>query len=458
MSTTIKSAILYLLLAVCLVFTNSCKKFLEEKSDKKLLIPSTLPQLQSLLDNYSTMNSNYCGAGVASADNYYWTDDGYNAMDYDYDKRMYIWGKDNLFALGTDGNDWSYCYNAVYAANSVIDLLSKISRTSSHQAIWDDIKGQALFFRGSRYLDAAFIWTLAYDALSAPTDLGLPLRLGTDFNEPSVRSTLQQTFMQVIADVKAAISLLPVTSVTIYRPSKPAAYGLLARAYLSMNDYENAGLYADSCLRLYNQLIDYNSLSPSSSHPVIKLNVETMFYSGIATSYPLTYASVPVDSSLYNSYDSNDLRKTVFFRSKGDGTYSFKGSYTGGSVLFSGIATDEIYLIRAECLARKGNTQSALDNLNALLINRWKAGTFVPVEAISAAEALNIILQERRKELLMRGLRWPDVKRLNKTGAGISLYRIINGEKYTLAPGDPRFALPIPEDVIEQSSIQQNPR
>jgi hypothetical protein len=48
---------------------------------------------------------------------------------------------------------------------------------------------------------------------------------------------------------------------------------------------------------------------------------------------------------------------------------------------------------------------------------------YIPITAGSSDEASQLILQERRKELLFRGLRWIDIKRLNKEGAGIVLKR-----------------------------------
>ena len=66
------------------------------------------------------------------------------------------------------------------------------------------------------------------------------------------------------------------------------------------------------------------------------------------------------------------------------------------------------------------------------------------------------MLTERRKELLFRGVRWVDVKRLNKEGYGISLQRTIDGQTYRLGPNSLRFALPIPEDVIAMSGMPQN--
>jgi hypothetical protein len=82
----------------------------------------------------------------------------------------------------------------------------------------------------------------------------------------------------------------------------------------------------------------------------------------------------------------------------------FRGYYDYGGNQYTGIATDEIYLIRAECLARSGNTSDALKDLNNLLAKRWKTGiTFTPIQATNADDALVKILAERKKELLFRG-------------------------------------------------------
>ncbi|MFP9100715.1 RagB/SusD family nutrient uptake outer membrane protein [Flavobacterium sp. RHBU_24] len=96
--------------------------------------------------------------------------------------------------------------------------------------------------------------------------------------------------------------------------------------------------------------------------------------------------------------------------------HSYWGSYDGSPLPFSGIATDEIYLIKSECLARAGKFTEAMQVLNTLLEKRWIAGTFFPLSATGTA-ALDIILSERRKELVLRGLRWSDLRRLNKIRA-----------------------------------------
>src|SRR5690606_13454971 len=116
--------------------------------------------------------------------------------------------------------------------------------------------------------------------------------------------------------------------------------------------------------------------------------------------YSPYYAGALVDSTVYNLYDDHDIRKTAFFRESGSNHY-FKGSYaTNIYELFSGITTSELLLNKAECLARAGNKDGALASLNLLLEKRLIAGSFVPLQAGDANEALQLVLKERRKELL----------------------------------------------------------
>jgi hypothetical protein len=126
--------------------------------------------------------------------------------------------------------------------------------------------------------------------------------------------------------------------------------------------------------------------------------------------------------------------------------------------MFSGIATDEIHLIKSECLARLGKKVDAMQVLNHLLQFRWKAGAFIPLTAADSDEALSIILRERRKELPFRGLRWTDLRRLDKENLIPTLTRELDGKQYVLPPGDKRYVLPIPYDIISQTGMPQNPR
>ncbi|QEC73604.1 RagB/SusD family nutrient uptake outer membrane protein [Arachidicoccus ginsenosidivorans] len=112
--------------------------------------------------------------------------------------------------------------------------------------------------------------------------------------------------------------------------------------------------------------------------------------------------------------------------------------------------------MRAECLSRAGKVKEAMNDLNTLLLKRWVSGTYKVYNASTTEEALKIILAERRKELLYRGLRWMDLKRFNLEGRNITLTRKVDGKIYELKPNDPFYALPIPSYVVENFGYKQN--
>lgn len=438
----------------------SCKDFLDAKPDKRLVIPTTLKDYQALLDNFPVINNTDPGSGEISADDYYLSDADYNGLTQDFFKRMHIWEKDAIFNVTT--NDWSNTYRPVYVANSVLTSLAANNENEQNSLAYKDVKGQALFVRARSFHQMLGLWGKAYDETTADTDLGIVLRLNDDFNEKSTRASVRQSYQQIIQDLKEAANLLPVQVVSAIRPNKAAAYGLLARVYLSMRVYDQAKLYADSCLQLNSQLLDYHTLSRTANFPFTRFNKEVIYESFIPVPAPISTLRAKLVLSLYNSYETNDLRKILFYRPNGDGSYRFKGSYEGTGNLFSGIATDEIFLIRAECAIRANELNAGLADLNLLLKTRYDVtggnSTYIDFQTTNQQTALNKVLLERRKELLMRGLRWLDIKRLNKEGSQIDLSRTVNGATYTLSANDNRFALEIPQSLIAISGIQQNPR
>jgi hypothetical protein len=437
-------------------FVTSCKKFLDAKTDKKLVVPSTIQDAQAILDNYSTLNTYYYPLGAQSDDDYFLSDTYYNSTD-ENSRNYYVWYKDAVI-----NNAWNYMYQVIVNANVALETLAKIQPQQSTVNDWKQAKGAALFFRAYAHYQVAQYYASPYDKNIASEKLGIPLRLTSDINEPTVRSSLEETWQQIISDYKEAASLLPVTSSPVSRPSRSAAYAALARTYLDMDDFVSAGKYADSSLQLYNTLLDYNSLNPAASAPFSRFNTEVLFNTVMLGPGALLINNARIDSLLYTSYDLNDLRRSLFFQSNGPGTYGFKGNYDGTSnnaANFNGLAVDEVYLVRAECNARMGNVASAMDDLNTLLIKRWKSGTFVPYTALDAEDALNKILQERRKELLFRGIRWFDLRRLNKDPRfAKTLIRKVNGQLFELPPNDKRYTFFIPESVIALTGIQQNER
>ena len=445
--------ILTFLILSCFIFLGSCKKYLDAKTDKQLVIPSSLDDAQALLDFYDAMNSFYPSLGNESDDDFYLLPSFFNSQIVT-ERNAYLWATE-----ATDENDWTYMYGNVMNANIAIETVEKQPAAISNSVRGKSIKGEALFFRAWSFYQVAQYYAPPYDKSLSSTLPGIPLRLSSSITPESTRASLEDTWQQIVKDFKSSIALLPVKNTPLSRPSKAAAYAALARTYLDMDEYELSAAYADSSLQLNHTLVDYNSLDTSLPYPFERFNDEVLFPCITILTEMHLQTNYRVDSLLYQSYDTNDLRRKLYFISNGPGTVGFRGSYDGSRSLFNGLATDETYLIKAECEARLGSKDSAMADLNMLLSTRWIAGTFVPLTAATSDEALNIILDERRKELILRGSRWFDLRRLNKDPRfAKTLTRIENGITYTLPPMDPRYTFPLPVQVIALTGMQQNAR
>lgn len=448
---------LFILLFFSTCLFCSCKKYLSAIPDKKLAIPSTTEDLQAILDNYRSMNSSFPFAAEILSDHYYFTTPVFLGITNETHRNYYCW-------LPTEEADaWVGIYAPVRNANVVLDNIDRIAATAPEPLSLKGVKGAALFFRAFSYQLGAELFGQPYKASTAPTDGGLALRLTAAIEVPTTRSSMAATYQQIIADAMEAIPLLPANPLAKTRPSQPAAYALLARAYLCMQQYDSALKYSNNALLLYgDSLLDFNSLSASATAPIKRFNAEVIFHARSAVTGTINPNRAIIDSVLYKSYQANDLRKVIYYKTASDGTATFKGDYDGSGsnsgYVFCGFVTDELLLTRAECYARAGNSVAALQDLNKLLQSRWKAGFFVPVTAADAQEALSFILTERRKELLFRGTRWMDLRRLKDDPFfSVTPSRFVNGQSFSLPPNSPRYALRIPESIITITGMPQNP-
>ncbi|UYQ92207.1 RagB/SusD family nutrient uptake outer membrane protein [Chitinophaga horti] len=451
----------------CIMLTGCGKDFLEEKPSSEIVQPRTLDEFQKLLDNNSAINAT-SGLGILGGDEYEFSNNDTWKAAPTVSRNSYIWAAD-LFE-GENSDNWNLPYTAIFYANNVLAGLQTIVTTPQSELNWKYTNGWALFVRAYAYFDLVSNFSKSYSKSTAASDLGIPLRVKPSIDEVLPRSSVEQTYSQIINDLNAAIPSLNVeVAATKTRPSKYAAYALLAKVYLTMEHYKLAELYADSCLQLNNRLLNYNSLSKTSNAPFALNHGEQIYHSqavGNGTySTSSNNANIKVSPELIALYGPNDLRLNIFFLRQSDGTYDFKRGYGGpGLVPFTGLAMDEVYLIKAESAARNGNISTAMSYLNQLLINRWNPGAtnpaapYIDMSAQTRDEALNMILLERRKELVWRGARWQDVKRLNSAGGIMSLKRIIDGKTYILDANDPKFVFPIPDNEIVLSKINQNIR
>lgn len=457
------------ILILLIVFFSSCKRsFLDAKPNTSIIAPSSLADLEGLMENSNILNYTTPALPLLASDDYIFVDySSWLSAQTSTERNSYIWAKD-IYAGETNIKDWNSGYSVIFYCNNVLETLTKIDVKNGNEKQYNTIKGWALFLRSYMFYELVQAFGANYDEGTFSTDLGIPVRLKAAIDETVQRSTIKQTYGQILSDLLEAKNLLGIEIPTnTNRPSKSAAYALFSRIYLSMRKYDLAEKYADSTLAINKKIIDYNGVSKTSTTPFPYNNDETIFSITTVESYSIPLPSIAntritVNPDLIAAYHPKDLRLSIYFqKNAATGNLYFKRRYSGKLLPFTGLATDEIYLIKAECLARRNERLSTVTFLNSLLIMRFAPSDYVPItfdQNDTQSDILQKVLIERRKELVWRTLRWSDLKRLNKEGADITLTRVLNGITYTLPPNDPRYIFPIPDDEIQGSGIQQNKR
>jgi hypothetical protein len=129
-------------------------------------------------------------------------------------------------------------------------------------------------------------------------------------------------------------------------------------------------------------------------------------------------------------------------------------------VYLSGLTTAEMYLIKAECLARDGNTSEAAEALRTLRRTRFTTTE----SANSIGGSVQEVLDERAREMTEL-FRFFDIKRLNGAeNANISIRRTIltnttdmnSTQELVMGPNDSRWALPITTQQLILMGWEQN--
>lgn len=445
------------MITTAVLLLGSCgKDYMDEKPDRRAVVPSSLEDCQAMADYTDVMNAFMPSLGEVGSDDYYVAYSTWNALTNASNKNGYLWNRE-IFEGGIS-LDWNNRYQQIFYANNILEVLGRMEEVTD-QGWYNSLKGTALFFRAFAHYQLAQLFSKPYIHKGDNSGLGIPLRLTSDLNVKSVQSTIDECYKQIIADLEGAMELLPEKSELKTRPNRPAASALLARIYLAMQDYALAEKYAEQVLALKNySLMNYKNLPVASTYPIALYNPEVIFHSTLAGTPILANTRHVIDSALFELYADTDMRKMVFFR-KTSGLNRFRGSYAGSATYFNGLSLNEVYLISAECKIRQGKVNEGLMQLNTLLAKRYTENTFVPFTGLDMENALDAVLKERRKELLFRGLRWTDLRRLNLDPATArTLKRELEGKIYTIDPNSPNYIYPFPDNAIQLAGLIQNER
>lgn len=303
-------------------------------------------------------------------------------------------------------------------------------------------------------------------------------------NEPIVayshveRSTLGETYAQIIDDLTIATELFGEVGDQgeLYYFNEAAAYGLLARANMYLENWSAAASAAKTAISVsgitelaytddeYMELYEGDDTNWESMFALAINSVKNWSANSCGTLFTTYgYSNSPY---LYSIYGADDVRTSLlYFSELGAGEWSSTSVFSGGKFYFGGgntayatnylINAPEMFLIEAEAYA---NMNQVSDAANALLVvaKRNNAITSVSDLPSTSTGILDFLKEERARELFQEGFRLWDLRRWNAQG---NFYAIqapdIKFQITTNKTGD--IVLPIPSREVNSGyGVTQN--
>ncbi|WP_234567304.1 RagB/SusD family nutrient uptake outer membrane protein [Rhodohalobacter sp. 614A] len=368
-------------------------------------------------------------------------------------------------------NLWRRAYRLIYNANTVVDAI-----TPGESAELDQLRGENQFLRSLMTLHLVTAFGRPYS--HGRDNLGVPIMREPDLEAQPARATVGEVYDFLVEDLIEAANLMGSEKSSSYG-TKEAALALLSRVYLYRGDNEQAIATADQVINSGRyELVDtetlpryftFNNEADARSESIFAIRhvmpsddhgrshgIGSMIYqSSSGAGWGENYASKAY-RDLIDQWPSDVRRQFIEPQFEivngdtvrdGNGNYVYRerngfprfyvtkfccqdGTEMGNSPEL--IRYSEIYLNKAEALAKLGQSQAALD-----IVNMIRTRANIPQEGLYSLgnlgdhdTVLDVVLEERRLELFMEGHRAHDLFRNMK-----DLYRDYPGTH--LAPGNP---------------------
>ena len=498
-----KKLITYILLATVLIVPVSClDKFPENAVHENSAITTIDEANQAAVGIYSSFLSGalYSGYLTLLPDiqcDLVYAVNGYTNTFGD------IWRWDILATNAQIEAVYGSLYSVIGNCNFLLDNAKKLAQTLTNDTELDRLEmycGEAYFARALAYSELIKLYCVDYKSDDdAKNQLGVVLRTKYYEAQPIKRATLYESYQQVLSDLDEAAKLLKLDDDfegEIYGAeyfNEYTVYALRARVALYMRDYKAAVNYSSkvidskkfvlSSTKQYIQgmsYYDYMWAYDQSTEVIWKVGftstnyggaLGTVFFNFDYSSYKPDYVPAKWVLDLYGG-GSNDLRYSAYFEELPTGhshglVWPLLIKYWGNQALYAEaqllnvsmpkvFRLSEQYLIRAEayCQLETPDYSKASKDLSTLMAARYSTGS----ATLNAGNAMEIIEEERIKELYMEGFRLQDLKRWGKgferTPQDQSLS---NGSSLKVAASNPLFVWPIPQHELESPGADIEP-
>jgi hypothetical protein len=371
---------------------------------------------------------------------------------------------------------WATYYSGINQCNLILKELPSV--VGVNDAFRNSIEGQVKTLRALFYFNLSRIF--AYEPkveIAQVSKGGVPILkdgvLTPDQITYPSRNTVNEVYAFIYQDLNDAVAKAPNTGAPS-RITKAFAQALFAQVALYNQDYTLAAQYATDALNArvgtFVNNLSYITAWRERNNPeaifeiLFRLPSESL---GVNNSLQSAYttrvslgsntlagwgAVVPTDAFLA-LMGTNDIRRQLYQagvnRSNVVATECTKFLGKAGNIYMDNIPVmrvSELYLIRAEALARSGRDENqARADVNQI---RTRAGLTAIESSVVGTALINEIMLQRRIELAFEGQRWFDLKRL-----GQDVVKTTGNVPY----GDFRILAPIPtSEIIANKNLVQN--
>lgn len=400
-------------------------------------------------------------------------------------------GSDALYSFNHTYNSntysgfWTQGYNIILQLNNLIINIEKLEEAGSDED-FGDVKGQALTLRAMVYFDLVRLYGQPYN--EDKSALGVPnVTTVLDATALEARATVEQNYTQILADLKAAEGIIGTSrndGFVTYWANK----ALQARVYLHMDDFANALIAAEDVIE--NSPFSLYENNEWVSSWTSKKGSESIFQLAmLATEGNLGGSSLGAAYSRRNDYGSagglfvaseyfmdrlgedptdirwgimtheeeNEERLSCCYKYLGSVDKKGDGESDAASVNIKVIRLSEVYLIAAEAALRQStpDKKKAAEYLQEI---RKRSPGLEPASETNIN--LDMILNEKSKELYGEGQRFWDMIRCNKTIEFNDDYKGVPVQRRgkTIDRSSYLTILPIYEDeMIINPNMVQNP-
>ena len=356
---------------------------------------------------------------------------------------LWLW-KDENPSPTTTYFSWRNYYHSIYIANYIIEHQDEIKDAAVKDV--RQLVGEAYMMRAYNHFLLVNLYAEPYTHCTPATTRGVPMMLEANVNAIPPSSSVEAVYQQVLADISAAADYLNVAQWPEgknYRFTTVSADALRARTYLYMGRWQDALTVAERVIAAHGELEDLNvatSLLPDNFKSVENIVALEQFSSNMSTviNFPST--------DFINKYRTGDQRKSKYFKKATSTTYSLIKKDENSYCSFR---SAEAYLTAAEAAAQLNDLPKAINLLKPLMQKRLNSSaygtTLTLMEAMTQAELLEEIYDERARELAFEGHRWYDLRRTTQP----ALTHTFAGETYTLTPE--KYTMRFPTEAVESN-------